>query len=199
LGGIPNFAIVGANALTAALLARTRALSDIISSRRRCTVRVERWQRFSARKERPGAHRDSDPRVCVEMHDRGCKLLFFFADFAAEGSVLEIRLLPDNGELTAAALSKLIPQAPLYTRYARASIKHERGEAAEQAAALREIGTTRRGLPDEFYRLIASNYRTLVAENEPHPVKALSALHSVTISAASRWISEARRRGHIDG
>jgi hypothetical protein len=33
----PNFAIVGASALTAALLARTRALSDIISSRRSCS------------------------------------------------------------------------------------------------------------------------------------------------------------------
>jgi hypothetical protein len=132
------------------------------------------------------------------MHDRGCQLEFFFADLAGEGPVLEIRLLPDAKDLTAAQLRELMPQAAPYIRYARAAIKHDRGEAVEQLAALREIGTTRRGLPDEFYRLVASNYRALLAEGEPHPVKALAAMHSVTISAASRWISEARRRGHIE-
>ena len=35
-------------------------------------------------------------------------------------------------------------------------------------------------------------------EGEPHPVKALSEFHHVTISAASRWVKEARRRGYIE-
>jgi transposase len=63
---------------------------------------------------------------------------------------------------------------------------------------LREIGTTRRGLGDEFYRLVAQSYRAFAAEAEPYPVKALAEMHHVVISTASRWINEAKRRGYID-
>jgi hypothetical protein len=146
----------------------------------------------------PGSRPDGDPRVCIEMHDRGCQLEFFFEDLAGDGPILEIRLLPDAKNLTPGSLRELMPQAAVYTRYARATIKHQRSEAAEHIAALRELGATRRGLPPEFYRRVASNYRALVAEREQHPVKALAAMHSVTISTASRWISEARRRGYIE-
>jgi hypothetical protein len=151
------------------------------------------------RRTPPGARRDSDPRVCVAMHDRGCKLEMFFEDFAAEGPVLEVRLLPEDGsELTPSLLSDVMSRAALYTRYARASIKHEHGEVVEMLTALRDIGTTRRGLSDEFYRRVANHYGALLREGEPHPVKRLAEINSVTISAASRWLSEARRRGHIE-
>jgi len=36
-----------------------------------------------------------------------------------------------------------------------------------------------------------------VSEGEAHPVKALGEIHHVTISAASRWVKEARRRGYV--
>jgi hypothetical protein len=52
-------------------------------------------------------------------------------------------------------------------------------------------------IPPDFYWVIAANYRALVAGGEPHPVKALAAQHHVTISAASRWLKEARRRGLV--
>ena len=48
-----------------------------------------------------------------------------------------------------------------------------------------------------FYRTIATTYESLVAEGEPHPVKALSENNHVTISAASRWVNEARQRGYL--
>jgi DNA-binding MarR family transcriptional regulator len=64
--------------------------------------------------------------------------------------------------------------------------------------ALREIGATRRGLPDEFFKVVGLSYTALLAEDEPHPVKALAEMHHVVISTASRWIKEARRRGYIE-
>ena len=64
--------------------------------------------------------------------------------------------------------------------------------------ALREVGRPGRGLSPEFFRLIAHHYNAFVAEGEKHPVKALSEYHHVTISAASRWVTEAKRRGLID-
>jgi hypothetical protein len=38
-------------------------------------------------------------------------------------------------------------------------------------------------------------YEALVADGEKHPVKTLAEKHNVTISAASHWLREARRRG----
>jgi hypothetical protein len=64
--------------------------------------------------------------------------------------------------------------------------------------ALRDLGSTRRGLSPDHYRQVADQYAWLLAEGEKHPVKALGEMHHVTISAASRWIKEARRRGLID-
>jgi transposase len=65
--------------------------------------------------------------------------------------------------------------------------------------ALREMGATKRGLGDYVYRVVAESYKAIVLEGEQHPVKALAEMHIVDISTASRWISEAKRRGLIDG
>ena len=75
-------------------------------------------------------------------------------------------------------------------------IRREKLHAA--AMALREISGPGRGLTDEFYQRIAEEYAAFVDGGEPHPVKALGEIHHVTISAASRWIKEARRRDYID-
>ena len=65
------------------------------------------------------------------------------------------------------------------------------------ATELREVSGPGRGLRDTFYKQIGAEYRTLQEEGAPHPVKTLGEKHFVSISAASRWIKEARRRGHI--
>ena len=69
-----------------------------------------------------------------------------------------------------------------------------------------QISGPGRGLTDEFFKTIAEEYQAFVDEGEPHPVKAIGENHHVTISAASRWIKEARRlavparrRGEGDG
>jgi hypothetical protein len=115
-------------------------------------------------------------------------------------------VLPGTDRLEPKVLRRFAPQAEQYLAYARAAMqlfgpegtpesRWERFRSAGQT--LREIGGPGRGLSDEFYRRIAQNYEALTAEGEPHPVKALSEIHHVTISAASRWIKGAKLRGYI--
>jgi hypothetical protein len=145
----------------------------------------------------PHANPDApdDERVCVLMKTRGCTLALFFGDLGRQGPVLEVQILPDTAELAPHVLRNLMPQAPLYVQYARAVMTANDVDWIATSKALRDLGSTRRGLSDEFYRLVADNYRAIVAGGEPHPVKALAEMHHVVISTASRWIKEARRRG----
>ncbi len=147
---------------------------------------------------------DGPPTVVIEH--RGCRLVLRFApgDFFGEGQLQELRVLPgETGELRPRVLRRFAPDAELYLAYARAAMQILGPEGTPEsriekwrgaAEALRQISGPGRGLKPEFYRMIAENYTALVDEGEPHPVKALSEIHHVTISAASRWVSEAKRR-----
>jgi hypothetical protein len=142
---------------------------------------------------------------------RGCRLILRFAegDILGEGDVQELRLLPDTQTLELRVLRQFAPQAELYLAYARAAMRilepkktaEERREKWDRlrasAEALREISGPGRGLTDGFYRTIAEEHQALLDGGEPHPIKALGENHHVTISAASHWIKEARRRGHL--
>jgi hypothetical protein len=143
-------------------------------------------------------HSKADRRTSVTMKTRGCDLVLFFDDLSGDGPVRELRLLPDTATLDPGVFRQFMPQAPLYFQYARAAIKFDRGQVRESLVALRDVGATRRGLGEDFYRQVARQYETLIAEDEKHPVKALAAMNYVTISTASRWISGARARGLIE-
>jgi hypothetical protein len=152
------------------------------------------------------------PPTSVVTH-RGCKLVLRFGegDFEGEGDVQEIRLLPDSKPLQPRVLRQFAPRAELYLAYARSAMRILRPEETVEgrrgkwesfrnsAEALREIAGPGRGLPPEFYKSIGEEHRALVTEGEPHPVKTLGENHHVTISAASRWLKEARRRGYVEG
>jgi hypothetical protein len=149
----------------------------------------------------------SGPPTVVVTH-RGCQLVLRFApgDVAGEGQIQELRLLPGTETLTPRVLRGFAPQAELYLAVARSAMRvfgpegtpeTRRDDFRGAVQALREISGPGRGHPDEHYRVIARHYQALVAGGEPHPVKALGESHHVTISAASRWITEARRRGYI--
>jgi len=119
-----------------------------------------------------------------------------------EGNIEELRLLPDadlpDGEaLAPRALRRFAPQSDLYVALGRAALKMEGEDARGAADALRAVGRPGRGLPDEFFRTVATEYLALVAEGEPHPIKTLGLRHVVDISVASRWVKEARHRGLI--
>jgi len=151
------------------------------------------------------------PAVVITHH--GCKLVIRFAgkdDVSGEGPLSRVELLPDGKTLELSALRQFIPRAAEYLNYARAAMQTlgppEAGTIEERwarfnraAEPLRKASGQRRGLSDGFYRGIAEEYRKLVAEGERHPVKALSQIHNVTLSAASRWVSGARDRGFLRG
>jgi hypothetical protein len=141
----------------------------------------------------------------------GCRLVLRFAagDFKAEGPLQELRVLPEDAEaIEPRALRRFAPQAEKYLAYARAAMRIFGPEGTPESRwedfrgagqALREIAGPGRGLSDEFYVTIATNYNALIEGGEPFPVKALSEIHHVTISAASRWVKGARERGLIRG
>lgn len=135
-----------------------------------------------------------DPRTSVTIKDHGCELVLFFEgdDLSGKAPLLEVSVRPDHGTLLKA--HALMPRLPLYLTYARAAMAGRQEDAGKSLKALREAGKGRRGLSDDFYKLVIQSYTSIVAEGELFPVKALADLHGVKISTASRWITEARRR-----
>lgn len=142
-------------------------------------------------------HARDDKRTSVTIKEHGLELLLFFDDLSGEGPLRELRLLPAEEQLEPKVLRRFAPQSPLYLQYARAAIQVKREDMRSALLGLRAVGATRRGLGADFFKIIATNYEALIAEGEPHPVTALAAMHSVTISSASRWIKEAKQRGLI--
>jgi len=145
------------------------------------------------------------PPTAVVTH-RGLRLELHFApgDVQGTGALQELRVLPGTDDLEPRALRRFAPDSEVYLAYARAAMRifgpegttEERWESFRDAAqTLRRLGGPGRGLPDEFFKTIATHYRALVDGGEPHPVKALAKTNCVTIGAASRWVTEARRRG----
>lgn len=132
------------------------------------------------------------------MHEQSAVITLFFhpeSALAGDAPLLEVRLSPTAGDTFEPW--KLMPQLPLYLRYARASLAGQHGDVMSALRALRQVTSTRRGLSDDFLRLVATAHDSLTAEGEPYPVKTLAEMQHVTISAASRWISAARQRGFL--
>ncbi len=147
------------------------------------------------------------PPTAVINH-RGIRLELRFApgDFAAEGNVQSIRVLPGDEPLEPRVLRRFAPDAELYLAYARRGMRLFGPEGTAESRtndlraavlALRDISGPGRGLPDAHYETIATHYKALVDEGEPHPIKALSEIHHITISGASRWVKGARDRGYL--
>jgi len=138
----------------------------------------------------------------VIIKERGCELVLHFASAKPGAALLEIRISPERGKnLEPAKARQLFPQVDLYLAAARAALAwrpDDGGDFRAQADLLREVGRPGRGLTDDFFKLIGAHHKALVAEGEKAPVKALADIHHVTISAASRWVTEARKRGFID-
>lgn len=145
----------------------------------------------------------------AEVRHRGFRFLLDFGpgNVTGDGPLRQLTVLPDTQELQPRALRQFAPEAERYVAYARSAFKLFRGDEGTLAErqesyvaageALREIAGPGRGHPDSFYRNIAASYQALVDEGEPHPIKAIGEKHHITISGASRWVKEARRRGYI--
>ena len=156
------------------------------------------------------AHEFPDgPPTAVVTH-RGLKLVLRFGegDVAGGGAVQELWLQPDTQPLEAGAL-RLMPSSAIYFRHARAAMallgsregspEQRQQHFRDTLKPFRNAAGPGRELSDAFYRLLGEQHKALVAEGELRPVTALAEIHGVTISAASRWLKEARRRGYIGG
>ena len=100
----------------------------------------------------------NDPRTSVTMADQGCEVVLFFegADFSGEAQLLEVRMLPAAG--APFEPWRCVRRLPLYLKYARAAMTWEHRDATKALWVLRQLGNTRRGLSDDFYRRIARSY-----------------------------------------
>jgi hypothetical protein len=140
--------------------------------------------------------RVDDRRVSVAMQEQGATLTLFFEPelaWTGEAPLLELRLEPPASGKPFEPW-RLVPRLPLHLQYARATLAHDHDNVTAALRALRQISSTRRGLSDDFLRLVAQAYTALVAEGEPHPIKALAEMQPVDKSTASRWVSAARER-----
>lgn len=104
---------------------------------------------------------------------------------------------PDT-QLDPAAFAGLARRLPYYVQYARAEIAWSQEDAEAAMEALRGMGTSPRGKPDSFYRALVAEFRQLVADDHPHPIKTLAERHSVHKSRPSRWLNEAEQKGFLD-
>ena len=134
----------------------------------------------------------------VVIRERGLELELLFESRRGDAPLLELRVMPDEAkELEPEKVREVVPPIGLYLAAARASLEWNFSEARAVAEALRKVGRPGRGHSDDFFRYLAIEYKALVEGSEKHPVKTISKHHNVGISAASRWLTEARRRGYL--
>jgi hypothetical protein len=158
-----------------------------------------------ALRDRRGNLHDSvteDPRVSVTIWDDSfpVPLRLYFAHPGDDAPLVGFEVGDENHTdttLAPAEVARVVKSLPVYTAYARAHIEMDRTEVSKTLEILSEIGTTRRGLPGKFLRVIANEYEARVHEGDPAPITSIAAAHGKTKSTASRWIKEARRRGYI--
>lgn len=106
-------------------------------------------------------------------------------------------MLETNPEpVDAVALQRIAANYALYVRFAREALVLNREGMAGAVEMLRARGRTRRGLTDDFYRLIASEYQSRRMAGG-HPIKEMAEAHHADKSTVSRWVKEAKRRDLI--
>lgn len=168
------------------------------------TVRIPH-RKLRDRRGRLHADVNDDERISVEIHDAQYlwPLRLFFESLAPDAPLVGVEFGSEaepHSELDLAEVARVAGNLSLYEQYARATMiwGEGRGDAAQALKMLSNVGTTRRGLPAGFYRIIADEYRTRVEAGESAPVTAIAQAHGVYKSTASRWLKEARRRRYID-
>jgi hypothetical protein len=85
-----------------------------------------------------------------------------------------------------------------YVEIAQRALTVEIGGLGAAIKRLRGPGAKPARLTDDFYRLIASDYRQRSESGVSAPLQSLADAHHADKSTASRWIKEARRRGYLD-
>ena len=156
-----------------------------------------------------------DRRVRVHIHEQTCEIVLYFTDLSGEGDVLALEINPRRTDDTLTesdparvkrttdaidptVVRRVGRKYETYVAYARSAITWNRDGTREALDALRAAGRTKRGLSIDFLTQIATEYRNLIAETNPQPLKTLGENHHVSVSAASRWVKRCRELGLVD-
>ena len=100
-------------------------------------------------------------------------------------------------EITPLILRRAVERFPQWVELARMHLEFaEPDDVAAGALALKRPKPAR--LDAEWFRMIAAEYRGLVGSGVPSPITMIARSHSVSVSAASRWVSRARKLGFLD-
>lgn len=160
-----------------------------------------------------------DPRVTVTLQELGTpwpiRLHFLHAEdeetgereylhvgfelgerFDVEPGTPTVRLEEEPEPLDPVAVQRIASNYASYLELARHAIVLER-EGIDGAIRRLRPGRKPARLTDDFYRLVAADFRAR-RESTTAPLKELAAAHHVDVSTASRWVKEARRRGHLE-
>jgi hypothetical protein len=145
-----------------------------------------------------------DTRVSVTLWDDSFSLpiRLYFAHAGDDAPLLGFEVGDETHTETSldpGQVARIVKSLPLYTAYAHAVIEMDREKIGRTLEIFSEIGTTRRGLPGKFFRVIANEYDSRVQEGDSAPITSIAVAHDVKKSTASRWVKEARRRGYIKG
>jgi len=146
-----------------------------------------------------------DPRVRVEVVDDAFALpiRLYFSEFGPDALVVGVEIGSEDHPQTAlkpAQIAHVARQLPVLTAYAKAEINYflDPTAVAPLLKVLNEVGTTRRGKPGSFYKVIGTEYSARVIEGDPAPVSSIAKAHDVNKSSASRWVKQARLMGYVD-
>jgi hypothetical protein len=113
-------------------------------------------------------------------------------------SFLGVEIGDFKDRLSTKAVARIAANLDLFLEYACALLVNDQEGTSKSLTMFQNLGKTKRGMPKEFYEMIAEEYRQREAAGEPHIVKAVAEAHSVTPSAASRWIKAARGHGYLE-
>jgi hypothetical protein len=160
----------------------------------------------------PGARAGSDYRTTVTYRDESLPVplsIHFLVVHDDETEELEYRnvglelgepLRDEEAalaapELSALTLRRVVERYPHWLELARAHAKFN-GPVSIDLEHMKRPKPAR--LDVEWYRMIAEEYRHHIEDGDPAPITTIAKSHGVTPSAASRWVTTAKKRGLID-
>ena len=102
-------------------------------------------------------------------------------------------------ELPPTMLRRVVERYPHWLELARAHATvyvDVDGSLADTARAAKRVKPAR--LDEDWYRMIAAEYRHHTEQREPAPVTLIARSHGVSPSASSRWVTAARKLGFLE-
>ena len=118
-----------------------------------------------------------------------------FVNVGVEISRLDVAEGEEVVPLSPAAVGSVTDRFVRWVELARYALLLDHDKANGMVSDLKRPKPTR--IDDDWLRMIAAEYRDRTERGEP-AVTGIAKTHDVTTSAASRWVTRARKRGFLD-